>query len=150
MVLEHEEKIGKVEANVWSQAYSEMIEMLAEDSLRVMAPPLLGGSTTIYTEEDLERAYGAGVRRSDVAIDFSPTMCLFEIQKLVHSNSSLASLLWTAMGLMERCAGINRHEGGDGRALHRRGSDPRWPRAMRPRSRGRRRSVGQGYVQAGY
>jgi integrase len=28
-------------------------------------------------------------------------------------------------------AGINRHGGGDGNALHRRGSDPRWPRVMR-------------------
>ena len=28
-------------------------------------------------------------------------------------------------------AGINRHEEGDGNALHRRSSDPRWPRVMR-------------------
>lgn len=48
-----------------------------------------------------------------------------------------------------RCAGINRHEGGDERALHRRRSEPRWPRAMWQRSQGRRRSVGEGYVQAG-
>jgi hypothetical protein len=31
-------------------------------------------------------------------------------------------------------AGINRHGEGDERALHRRGSDPRWPRVMRRRS----------------
>ncbi|WNV85078.1 AAA family ATPase [Umezawaea sp. Da 62-37] len=30
-----------------------------------------------------------------------------------------------------RSAGINRHGEGDGRALHRRSSDPRWPRVMR-------------------
>ena len=30
-----------------------------------------------------------------------------------------------------RCAGINRHEGGDERALRRRASDPRRPRVMR-------------------
>src|SRR5258708_10044265 len=41
-------------------------------------------------------------------------------------------------------AGINRHGEGDVRALHRRSSDPRWPRVMRWRSRGRRRSVGRG------
>jgi hypothetical protein len=29
------------------------------------------------------------------------------------------------------CAGINRRGEGDGRALHRRASDPRWPRVMR-------------------
>jgi hypothetical protein len=32
------------------------------------------------------------------------------------------------------CAGINRHGEGDERALHRRSSDPRWPRVMRRRS----------------
>jgi len=35
---------------------------------------------------------------------------------------------------VERCAGINRHEGGDERVLHRRRSEPRWPRTMRRRS----------------
>jgi hypothetical protein len=33
--------------------------------------------------------------------------------------------------LMYGGAGINRHGEGDGRALHRRSSDPRWPRAVR-------------------
>jgi hypothetical protein len=47
-------------------------------------------------------------------------------------------------------AGINRHGEGDGRALHRRSSDPRWPRVMRRRSRGRRRSVGRGTCGLGY
>ena len=31
------------------------------------------------------------------------------------------------------CAGINRHGEGDGNALHRRISDPRWPRVMHRR-----------------
>ena len=39
---------------------------------------------------------------------------------------------------------------GDGRALHRRSSDPRWPRAMRWRPARAQRSVGQGYAQASY
>jgi hypothetical protein len=47
-------------------------------------------------------------------------------------------------------AGINRHGEGDERALHRRSSDPRWPRVMRRRSRGRRRSVGRGTCGLGY
>jgi hypothetical protein len=34
-------------------------------------------------------------------------------------------------GVVVESAGINRHEGGDGNALHRRTSDPRWPRVMR-------------------
>ncbi len=47
-------------------------------------------------------------------------------------------------------AGINRHGEGDERALHRRSSDPRWPRAVRWRPRGRRRSVGRGTRRLGY
>jgi len=52
--------------------------------------------------------------------------------------------------LMYGGAGINRHGDGDGRALHRRASDPRWPRVMRWRSRGRRRSVDRGTCGLGY
>src|SRR5438270_10484942 len=47
-------------------------------------------------------------------------------------------------------AGINRLGDGDERALHRRISDPRWPRVMRRRSRGRRRSVDRGTCGLGY
>ena len=43
-----------------------------------------------------------------------------------------------------QCAGINRHGEGDENALRRRSSDPRRPRAVRWRPRGRRRSVGRG------
>ncbi len=46
-------------------------------------------------------------------------------------------------------AGINRHRERNERVRHRRSSAPRWPWAMRWRPRGRWRSVGQGYVQAG-
>ena len=42
------------------------------------------------------------------------------------------------------CAGISRHEEGDESSLHRRSSDLRWPRVMRWRLRGCRRSVGRG------
>jgi catechol 2,3-dioxygenase-like lactoylglutathione lyase family enzyme len=48
------------------------------------------------------------------------------------------------------CAGINRHGEGDESALHRRSSDPRWPRVMRRRPRGRRRSVDRGTCRPGY
>jgi hypothetical protein len=46
-------------------------------------------------------------------------------------------------------AGMNRHRERNGRVRHRRSSAPRWPRVLRRRPRGRRRSVGQGYLQAG-
>src|SRR6266540_7363753 len=47
-------------------------------------------------------------------------------------------------GLGWESAGINRHEGGDGRALRRRASDPRRPRVMRRRPVRAWRSVDRG------
>ena len=47
-------------------------------------------------------------------------------------------------------AGINRHGGGDGRALRRRGSDPRRPRVMRRRPARAWRSVDRGTCRPGY
>src|SRR6266498_4420851 len=47
-------------------------------------------------------------------------------------------------------AGINRHEGGDGRALRRRASDPRRPRGMRRRPVRAWRSVDRGTCRPGY
>jgi RNA-directed DNA polymerase len=49
-----------------------------------------------------------------------------------------------------RKAPDNRHGEGNERFLHRRASDPRWPRAMRWRPARAQRSVGQGCTQAGY
>jgi hypothetical protein len=87
IVLDHEFGLpggeGKKAANLWSQAYSEMIEALAEDSIKAMAPPLLSGTAgkTFYTEEDFAAAYHDGTRRCDAAIDFGHTLLLFEVQK---------------------------------------------------------------------
>ncbi len=50
---------------------------------------------------------------------------------------------------LRESAGINRHGGGDGRALRRRASDPRRPSAMRRRPARAWRSVSHGHVQAG-
>jgi hypothetical protein len=47
-------------------------------------------------------------------------------------------------------AGINRHGEGDENALRRRSSDPPWPRVMRRRPQGRRRSVDRGTCRPGY
>src|SRR6266542_4066566 len=47
-------------------------------------------------------------------------------------------------------AGINRHEGGDGRALRRRASDPRRPQVMRRRPVRAWRSVDRGTCRPGY
>jgi len=64
----------------WNEAYSEMIEMAVEDQLEAMAPRLLGstGGTAFFTEEDLERAYGAQ-QRADAAVDFGEVMLVAEV-----------------------------------------------------------------------
>ncbi len=53
-------------------------------------------------------------------------------------------------GTLWESAGINRHGGGDGRALRRRASDPRRPRVMRRRPARAWRSVDRGTRRPGY
>ena len=53
-------------------------------------------------------------------------------------------------GTLWESAGINRHGGGDGRALRRRASDPRRPRVMRRRPARAWRSVDRGTCRPGY
>ena len=85
LVLDNEEKVyGKKarELNIWSQTYAEMIEALAEDTVRAMRLRLLpGAGETFYTEEDLAAAYGKGVRLCDAVLYFGRGMALFEVQK---------------------------------------------------------------------
>ena len=59
------------------------------------------------------------------------------------SHTTQVSFAVLMASVMES-AGINRHGDGDGRALHRRSSDPWWPRAMRWRPARAQRSVSQG------
>ena len=50
-----------------------------------------------------------------------------------HGRAAFDPAMMVAL-LLYGGAGINRHGEGDERALHRRSSDPRWPRVMRRRS----------------
>ncbi len=72
------EQRGEAERHLWTMAFAKMVETMVEDELRPLAPPLLDGSTSFYTEEDLERAYGA-VLRCDVVIDLGDATLLVEI-----------------------------------------------------------------------
>ncbi len=79
LVHDHEKLVhGDQARNQWTKAYGEMVESRAEDQLRRMAPPLLGGQSSFFTEEDLLKAY-PGQKNCDVGIDFGSTVVLAEI-----------------------------------------------------------------------
>jgi hypothetical protein len=77
VVHDQEKGLGELEAEQWRQTYAEMVELLAEESIRALAPSALGGAVTFYGEEQIGAAYG-GVR-CDAAIDFGSHVMLFEI-----------------------------------------------------------------------
>lgn len=62
----------------WTQAYGEMIEARAEDQLRRMAPPLLDGGSTFFTEERLQSVF-PGTKNCDAGIDFGDEAVLAEV-----------------------------------------------------------------------
>jgi len=64
----------------WTQAWGDMVEALAEESIRVLAPPILGGGSggTYFTEDDLALAY-PGHKTCDAVIDFGTCFVAFEI-----------------------------------------------------------------------
>lgn len=62
----------------WTQAYGEMTETRAEDQLRRMAPRLVGGGSTYFTEEDLLAAF-PGMKNCDAGIDFGSEILLAEV-----------------------------------------------------------------------
>jgi hypothetical protein len=77
IVFDAELNQGGKASELWSAAYSEMIELYAEDRIAAMAPKVLG-EKTFYTEDDIGAAYGE--RRCDAIIDVGE-FGLFEIQK---------------------------------------------------------------------
>lgn len=77
IVHDHEKTISAKDQQRWRDAWGEMVEEASEDSIRTMAPPVLDGSTTFYTEEDIGRGYGG--KRADAAIHFGAHLALFEV-----------------------------------------------------------------------
>lgn len=79
--LVHDHLRGQSDAlrQTWTQVWGDMVEALAEEELVSMAPPVLGGGTTYYTEDDLAAAYGEGSPRVDAVIDFGVHLGAFEI-----------------------------------------------------------------------
>jgi hypothetical protein len=71
----------------WNGAYAAMVEWRAEDQLRRLAPPLIGGGSAFFTEEDLQAAF-PGSKKSDAGIDFGELTLLAEV---VTGQAALAT-----------------------------------------------------------
>jgi len=77
LVHDHEKQTNGEKARAqWTQAFGEMVELLAEASIRQMAPVVFG-EVSFYTEEDFSRVYKGRV--ADAGIDFGTAFVLFEI-----------------------------------------------------------------------
>jgi hypothetical protein len=62
----------------WTQAWGDMVEALAEEDLRQLAPVVLAGNPPYYTEQDLAAAY-PGHKTADLVIDFGTGLAVFEV-----------------------------------------------------------------------
>jgi hypothetical protein len=90
---------GDRSRELWNQAHSEMVELLVEDALRAMAPPVFGHvGANFYTEEDFGRAY-PGRKRADVAVDFGRGMVMTEV---VAGNLTIGSRVEGDVGQFRR------------------------------------------------
>jgi hypothetical protein len=73
----------------WSVAYAEMVEALAEELVKTLAPVLLDGSSAFFTEEDIKAAFATKRETPpniDAGVDFGMGVTLFEI---VNKHMSL-------------------------------------------------------------
>lgn len=87
-VHEHERGLdGERGWKRWNGAYAHMVEQRAEDQLRRLAPPLAGGGSTFFTEENLQAAFPR-TKNSDAGIDFGELTLLAEV---VTGQAALAT-----------------------------------------------------------
>ncbi len=79
LVHDHEsEAYGDGARLCWTQVYAKMIELRVEGQLCRLAPPLVGGGSTYFTEEDLQAAFPKS-KAVDIGIDFGDATVLAEI-----------------------------------------------------------------------
>ena len=69
---------GENARNRWTQVYGEMVETRAEDQLRRMALPLVGGGRAFFAEEQLQAAF-SGTKNCDAGLDFGGDVVLAEV-----------------------------------------------------------------------
>jgi hypothetical protein len=77
-VFDYLKGIDEPRAKAWQSVWGLMVESLAKENLRPLAPMLLGDGKTFFDDNDLKRAY-PGDKQADVVIDFGETIVAFEI-----------------------------------------------------------------------
>jgi hypothetical protein len=77
LVHDHEKSVhGEQARRAWTQTYSELVEIHAEDILARLAPTLLGSGSTFFTEEQLGLLGDSAV---DCGIDFGDFVLLTDV-----------------------------------------------------------------------
>ncbi len=77
LVHDHEKTVhGKQARRAWTQTYSELVEIHAEDILSRLAPALLGSGSAFFTEEQLGLLGDSAV---DCGIDFGDFVLLTDV-----------------------------------------------------------------------
>lgn len=77
LVHDHEKLTnGDLARQAWTQTYSELVEIHAEDILRRISPTILGGGESFFTEEELGQLGDSAV---DFGIDFGDFVLLADV-----------------------------------------------------------------------
>jgi hypothetical protein len=77
LVHDHErDRLGDQARRAWTQVYSELVELHAEDILARLAPTLLAGASAFFTEEQVGKLGDSAV---DCGIDFGDFVLLADI-----------------------------------------------------------------------
>lgn len=76
LVHDHERELGQKQRIAWTQVYSELVEIHAEDILERLAPPLLGGGSAFFTEEQLGKLGGSA---ADCGIDWGNLVVIADV-----------------------------------------------------------------------
>jgi len=77
LVHDHErDTVSDQARRAWTQTYSELVELHAEDILDRVSPKLLGGGTSFFTEEQLGKLGDSAV---DCGIDFGDIVLLADV-----------------------------------------------------------------------
>jgi hypothetical protein len=75
----------------WKSEWGFMVEAVVVESLRSLAPPLLGPGTSFFSEADITSAYPQG-KKCDALIDFGDTVLAIEIVSSPLSRESRQGL----------------------------------------------------------